>query len=171
MRRARLAALAVAAAIVCAAPPAAAHEVQARVTTATATVVTLTYADGQPFAFEAFEAFEVHGAAGAPLAVGRTDAQGRAVFVAPAAAGELRLRAFSADGHGIERRLPAATEVAPPPLPGAEGSAPPRPQAVPGGVAAADADAGRSSRFLFGFGVLLALFGLIQLFVRRKKAK
>lgn len=128
-----------------AAAQALAHEVHATVAAAPATVVTLTYADGEPFSFEAFE---VHAdASGPPLVVGRTDAQGRAVFLAPAA-GETRLRAFSADGHGVDLRLP-------PPAAGAA--------AAP---AAAD---DRPARILFGLGLLLAVFGLVQLWQRKRR--
>lgn len=123
--------------------PALAHEVHATVAAAPATVVTLTYADGEPFSFEAFE---VHAdASDRPLLVGRTDAQGRAVFLAPTA-GEARLRAFSADGHGVDLRLPPTAAVA----------------AAP---AAADE---RPARIMFGLGLLLAVFGLVQLWQRKR---
>lgn len=123
-----------------------AHEVHHAVETAGAVSVRLTFADGQPFAFEAFEVY----AAGSdrPLAVGRTDAQGRAVFVPPES-GEVRLRAFAADGHGVDLTLN-----------------PPR----GGTAAAAPAAEDRPAKLMFGAGILLALFGLIQLFVRRGKS-
>ncbi|MDX9707377.1 MAG: hypothetical protein RBT86_07340 [Azospira sp.] len=122
--------------------PVGAHEVNATVVAAPATVVTLTYADGEPFSFEAFEVRS--DASGPPLVVGRTDAAGRAVFLAPVV-GEARLRAFSADGHGVDLRLPspATADAAP--------------------VAADE----RPARILFGLGLLLAVFGLVQL--RQKK--
>lgn len=125
--------------------PALAHEVHHAVEAVGAVSVRLTFADGQPFSFEAFEVY----AAGAdkPSAVGRTDAQGRAVFVPPAA-GEVRLRAFSADGHGVDLKLN-----------------PPR----GGTAAAAPAAEDRPAKLMFGAGLLLALFGLIQLFIRKRK--
>jgi nickel transport protein len=126
-------------------PPAFAHEVHHAVGAQNAVSVRLTFADGQPFAFEAFEVY----AAGSdkPHAVGRTDAQGRAVFLPPEA-GEVRLRAFAADGHGVDIRF-----------------APPR-----GGAAApAPAAEDRAAKLMFGAGLLLALFGLIQLFIRKRK--
>jgi nickel transport protein len=125
--------------------PALAHEVRHAVEAAGAVSVRLTFADGQPFAFEAFEVY----AAGSdkPLAVGRTDAQGRAVFLPPEA-GAVRLRAFSADGHGVDLKFD-----------------PPR----GGTAAAAPAAEGRPAKLMFGAGLLLALFGLIQLFVRKRK--
>lgn len=126
-------------------PQAFAHEVLHSVGTANAVSVRLTFADGRPFAFEAFEVY----AAGSdrPHAVGRTDAEGRAVFLPPES-GEVRLRAFAADGHGVDLKFDA-----------------PR-----GGVAAASPAAeDRPAKLMFGAGLLLALFGIFQLFVRRKK--
>ncbi|MBM3392026.1 MAG: ABC transporter permease [Betaproteobacteria bacterium] len=125
--------------------PAFAHEVQHAIAAESAVSVRLTFADGQPFSFEAFEVY----AAGSdkPHAVGRTDAQGRAVFVPPDT-GELRLRAFAADGHGVDIKFD-----------------PPR-----GGEAvAAVVPEDRGAKLMFGAGLLLALFGILQLFVRRKK--
>lgn len=137
---------------------AAAHEVHSTIAADSATVVTLTYADGRPFSFEAFEVFEVleefAGGTATPLAVGRTDARGRAVFMAPPAGGELRLRAFSADGHGVDLRL------TPPAAAGAK-SPPP---------AATNAGDERWSRILFGLGLLLGAFGLIQLFQKKRES-
>lgn len=126
--------------------PAFAHEVHHAIAAQSAVSVRLTFADGQPFSFEAFEVY----AAGSdkPHAVGRTDAQGRAVFVPPEA-GEVRLRAFAADGHGVDIKFD-----------------PPRGREAV--VAASTED--RGAKLLFGAGLLLALFGILQLFVRRKKA-
>ena len=125
--------------------PALAHEVHHAVAAQSAVSVRLTFADGQPFAFEAFEVY----AAGAdkPSAVGRTDAQGRAVFVPPES-GEVRLRAFAADGHGVDVKF-----------------MPPR----AGTAAAVPAAEERPAKLMFGAGLLLALFGLIQLFIRKRK--
>ena len=125
--------------------PAFAHEVHHAVAAQSAVSVRLTFADGQPFAFEAFEVY----AAGSdkPLAVGRTDVQGRAVFVPPET-GEVRLRAFAADGHGVDLKLN-----------------PPR----SGEAVAAAATEDRASKIILGVGILLALFGLVQLVLRRKK--
>jgi len=126
--------------------PALAHEIQHSVGAQNAVCVRLTFADGQPFAFEAFEVY----AAGSetPLQVGRTDAQGRALFMPPQT-GAVRLRAFSADGHGVDLKFD-----------------PPR-----GGEATATAVAApedRNARFMLGAGILLALFGVAQLLLRRK---
>lgn len=130
----------------CLLTPALAHEVHHSLAAGNAVVVRLTFADGQPFAFEAFEVY----AAGSdkPLQVGRTDAQGRVVFLPPGA-GELRLRAFSADGHGVDLKLN-----------------PPRGGEATAMVAAED----RTSKIVLGAGILLALFGLVQLVLHRKKS-
>jgi nickel transport protein len=125
--------------------PALAHEVHHAVESANAVSVRLTFADGQPFSYEAFEVY----AAGAdkPFALGRTDAEGRALFLPPAA-GEVRLRAFAADGHGVDLKFD-----------------PP-----PGGTAAAAPVAeDRPAKLIFGAGLLLALFGLLRLFIRKRK--
>lgn len=126
-------------------PPSYAHEVHHAVAAQSAVSVRLTFADGQPFAFEAFEVY----AAGSdkPHTVGRTDADGRAVFLPPSS-GEVRLRAFAADGHGVDLKFD-----------------PPR----AGETAAPAASEDSSSKLVFGAGLLLALFGLIQLFVKRKE--
>ncbi len=121
-----------------------AHELVSQVSYASAAVVRLQYADGKAFAFEAYEVF----APGhdQPSQVGRTDAQGRAVFLAPSP-GELRLRAFSADGHGVDMRFqPEVT--------------------VPSAASRSSED--RAARVMLGIGVVLALFGVAQLFLRKR---
>lgn len=82
-----------------------AHAVRHEVRVGEAVVVVLHYTDGEPFAFERYELFR--GQAAEPVQSGRTDAQGRLVLLpgAEGAAGGWRLRAFSADGHGIETAL------------------------------------------------------------------
>lgn len=82
-----------------------AHAVRHAVQVGEAVVVVLHYTDGEPFAFERYELFRGQGAE--PVQAGRTDAQGRLVLLpgAGGAAQGWRLRAFSADGHGIETAL------------------------------------------------------------------
>ncbi|CAG0971034.1 hypothetical protein BURK2_01290 [Burkholderiales bacterium] len=134
-------------ALLLALPLARGHEVQHVVETASAVVLRLNYADGRAFAFEAYEVY----AAGAaiPWAVGRSDAQGRVIFLPPAE-GEVRLRAFSADGHGLDLQIE---------LPRANAAA------------ASKEPEGRGAKLMFGAGVLLAVFGLVQLFLRRKRSR
>lgn len=127
-----------------AAPPrVAAHEIQHQVDAAGAVSVQLTYPDGKPFAYESYELFLESGEL--PVQVGKTDAQGRVVFL-PGGAEKWRLRTFSADGHGADFRFlapsPAARAVE---NPGLE----------------------RNSRILFGLSLLLAIFAVYQLFRQR----
>lgn len=124
--------------------PAMAHEVIVETGAGSAMVLRLQYADGQPFAFEAYELYPT--GSEVPAQVGRTDARGRVVFLADAG-GEWRLKAWSADGHGVDRRFSAlgggdAVTVAAPPS--------------------------RTGLVAAGLGSIFGLFGLWQLFVRRK---
>jgi len=77
--------------------PASAHGVRHQIQYANATVISLSYDDGQALAHAVFEAAPM-GAAQAAV-TGLTDAEGRAVIVADVP-GRWRLRAFSNDGHG-----------------------------------------------------------------------
>lgn len=124
-----------------------AHEVHHDVIQVPALVLRLTYADGEPFSYESFEVY----AAGSqrPFALGRTDAEGRAVFLPPAT-GELQLKAYSADGHGVDVRFT-------PPL--LETGANENAKVI---------EDGRAAKLMFGAGILLALFGLAQLLLHRR---
>jgi nickel transport protein len=114
-------------------------------TSVNATVLTLTYADGSPFAHEAYEVFPA--GEGTPVQIGRTDERGRAVFL-PDRPGQWRLEAFSEDGP----RLAVSFEAGP-----GEAQAQTGP---PIDLAAAT---------MIGLGVLFGIFGLHQLFMRRRK--
>lgn len=124
-----------------------AHELQHSVESAGAVVLHLNYADGKPFSFEAYELYA--DGERIPAQVGRTDAQGRVVFL-PGAAKQWRARAFSADGHGVDLRFDAP--------------------AVAGQGAIPATQANRLSLVLFGVSLLLGGFGLYQLFLRRKSS-
>ncbi len=80
--------------------------------------------------------------------MGRTDAAGRVVFL-PDGHSDWRLRAFSDDGHGLDQHF--------------EASAPAQP-----GTAPNDAAPDRTLAVLGG-GLLLALFGLYQLFTKARR--
>ena len=127
-----------------------AHEVQLGVGQAQAAVLRLQYADGQPFAFEAYELY----ARGqeAPVQVGRTSAAGQIVFI-PGPQTDWRLKAWSADGHGVDQAVTVVVSEA--------AGASPSPTAAP---------LPRTAWLLAGGGIVFGLFGLIQLFIRRKKA-
>lgn len=126
------------------------HEVRLEISRQEAAVIRLTYADGQPFAFEAYELY-VPGRE-VPEQVGRTDGQGQIVFL-PGTRTEWRLKTYSADGHGVDQVLRitgAATDGGPSQ---AVGGAPPRALLVAAGL-----------------GVLFGLFGIFQLFLRKKRS-
>lgn len=108
-------------------------------------MIELRYPDGSPFAFEAYE---VHrGEEKAPHQVGRTDAAGRIAFL-PDGPAHWRVRAFSEDGHGLDVRV-ESTEA--------------------GVVEAAGSSAyDRFTRIAVGVAVILGLFGILKLFVKRR---
>jgi nickel transport protein len=127
------------------ATPVWAHEIKVEISKQDAAVVRLTYADGQPFIFEAYELYQP--GKEIPEQVGRTNAQGQIVFL-PGAATEWRVKAYSADGHGIDQKLQVA----------AGGNA----------VAAGRSELSRPLLLLSGLGIVFGIFGLIQLDNRKK---
>lgn len=122
--------------LVTAAAPATGHGIHHQQARAEAVVVTLTYADGNPFAFERYRIREA--GTEAPLQTGRTDARGRIVFL-PDGEGPWSVRAESEDGHGHRLTVEAAStgKEAPAPEPAAR----------------------RPAYGVLGIGILLALFG------------
>lgn len=123
-----------------------AHEVHHTIAATSAVAVAIRYADGSPFAYEKYELY----AEGreTPVQVGNTDAAGRIVFV-PDNHRNWRLKAFSADGHGVDLRFQApAAQTAP---------------------AIVEPNPGRATFALLGLGIILAAFGAYQLFFGRKK--
>lgn len=129
--------------------PASAHEVHHAIESAAAVAVRLSYADGQPLAFEAFEAYPE--GQDQPAQVGRTDGQGRALFL-PGAVKRWRLKAFTADGHGLDIRFEAPVVAT-----------------VQGTAVATEAGPNRASLLLFGLSLLLSGFGGYQLWLRNKR--
>lgn len=120
-----------------------AHEVHTRIEATEAVLITLRYANGQPFAYEKYVLY----AAGqeTPQQVGNTDAQGRIAFV-PGKVEKWRLIATSADGHGVNQEfmVPATVERA-------------ESATLPRGLLAG-----------FGLSLIFGFFGLIQLFMKRR---
>ena len=110
--------------------------------------IALNYADGSPFAYEKYELYPE--GKDVPAQVGNTDAAGRVVFI-PGDARQWRLKAFSADGHGVDLRFAS---------PAAQGNA--------AAVIDADASPSRTALALLGLGLILALFGAYQLFGKRR---
>jgi nickel transport protein len=127
------------------APAAAGHDLQHTVTPGQAVVVQVRYPDGSPFSFEAYEVSRA--GAKVPFQVGRTDAAGRIAFL-PDGPATWRVKAFSEDGHGLDIQL--------------EGAA---------GASVADLDQplyDRFARIAVGVALILGLFGIVKLFVRRR---
>jgi nickel transport protein len=124
-----------------------AHEIHHRVEAAQALVVSLSYANGEPFAYEKYALYPA--GQETPVQVGNTDAAGRVAFV-PGATRKWRLQASSADGHGVNLEFAA---------PDTSGAA---------ATTAATAPA-RWQLAAFGLALLFGVFGLVQLFVRHGK--
>ncbi|MBN9411141.1 MAG: ABC transporter permease [Burkholderiales bacterium] len=147
--------LVVAASALGAVGPAIAHDVQAVVEDGPPRRVTLAYGDGEPFAYEAYE-LRAQGAPAeaSPVQAGRTSETGGVVIdprVSDVVA--LRLRAFSADGHGIDLLLPAVNA---------------RPAAAaPIALTAAPTAGDRLARGAAGVAAIAALYGLW--FARRRR--
>jgi len=76
-----------------------AHDLQHQIDEGTAVSVRLFFGDGSDFAFESYEIYRAGDEI--PFQVGRTDLQGRVVFL-PDRAGTWRIKAFSEDGHGAD---------------------------------------------------------------------
>ena len=106
MSRARVA---LAAALLLAAAPAAAHEVLHEVLRGRAVAVRVSYGDGEPFAYGEAEVFSPADPK-IPWQKGRTDRKGFVAFV-PDVTGTWRVRVADASGHGlvVEVSVDAAT--------------------------------------------------------------
>jgi nickel transport protein len=130
----------------------------------TLTVITLSYGDGKPFAFEQYEVTPQ--GSEIPSQVGRTDALGRAAILpvfgqtlaGQSLAGQsLEIVATTKDGHGARLTLPATDAGSAP------SASPPPPKPT-------FSESPRWMQFATGAGILFGLFGLLQLFTRRKEA-
>lgn len=128
-----------------ASPMAWSHDLQYTVTQGQAVVVRLHYADDTPFSFEGYEIYPEGDKL--PVQVGRTDTQGRIAFL-PDKAGRWRIKAISEDGHGLDFTLStdAAASVASSEKPAYE----------------------RYGRILTGVALILGLFGIINLYLKRR---
>ena len=78
---------------------AAAHDLRHSIEGGEAVTVKLFFADGNEFSFESYEVYRAGDEI--PFQVGRTDLEGRVVFL-PDRAGTWRIKAFSEDGHGAD---------------------------------------------------------------------
>lgn len=126
--------------------PAPAHDLQYAVGSGQAVVIRMFYLDDKPFSFEGYEIYRQ--GEKLPYQVGRSDAQGRIAFL-PDRAATWRIKAVSEDGHGLDFTLATAA--------GARIAATDKPFYE------------RYGRIAAGLAVLLGLFGLLKLYVRRKK--
>jgi nickel transport protein len=125
-----------------------AHDLQRQVDEGAAVVVRLFFADGSDFDFESYEVYRAGDEI--PFQVGRTDLQGRVVFL-PDRPGTWRIKAFSEDGHGADFSFST----------GAKGSV------REGGRPFLE----RHLRLVVGVSVIFGLFGLAGLFTRRGRRK
>jgi nickel transport protein len=126
----------------------AAHDLQHRIQEGAAVTVELFFADlAEDNAFS-FESYEVYRAGEeVPFQVGRTDALGRLAFL-PDTAGTWRVKIFSEDGHGADISLTTGAQ---------------------GGIEGADRPLfERHSRLVVGVSILFGIFGLLNLFARRR---
>lgn len=122
-----------------------AHEVHHHIETTGTVVITLSYANGAPFAYEKYALTPV--GQETPQQVGNTDAKGRIAFV-PGDIVKWHLQASSADGHGVNLEFTAPkTDTAP--------------------AATTDQLAPRWLLAGFGLSLIFGLFGLVQLFARK----
>ncbi len=138
----RFAAVAVVGAFLAAARPVVAHEVAHRIShEGAAVVVTVGFADGASFDYESYEVYRP--GESVPYQVGRTDAHGRVVFL-PDTAGTWRVKAFTADGHGLDTTVDTDASGA----------------VTDAGGSVAD----RFPRLVGGLAILLGAFGLMSLF-------
>jgi len=131
-----------------AARPVLAHDLQHTVTSGQAVVIKLFYVDNTPFSFEGYEIY--HDGEKLPYQVGRTDSRGRIAFL-PDKAATWRVKTISEDGHGLDLKLTTNADAA---LSGSEKPA-----------------FERYSRIVIGVALILGLFGVLNLYVKRKKVK
>lgn len=124
-----------------------AHELRHEVSHAQAVVIRFAYADATPFSFEAYEIYPEGGRL--PAQVGRTDAQGRIAFLPPQA-GRWRVKAWSADGHGLEFTLETEAGTAPTTVD--------RPLSE------------RYGRIVTGVALILGLFSVLNLYLKHRKS-
>lgn len=129
-----------------AAGPALAHDLQYSVGGGQAVVIRMIYLDNTPFSFEGYEIYRDGDKL--PYQVGRTDAQGRIAFL-PDRAATWRVQVRSEDGHGLDFKLAtdAAAQITGTDKPAYE----------------------RYGRVVVGVALLLGLFGVLKLFLKRKQ--
>lgn len=123
-----------------------AHEVRYSITRGVAYILDFYYPDGTKFAFESYEIYKPSNEKSA-YQVGRTDEHGVISFV-PDTVGRWKVRAFSDDGHGTSVEVDITEDSV---------------------VKGRKIDFfERFAKPIFGTGLILILFSIIHLFVRRR---
>ncbi|MCU7892353.1 MAG: hypothetical protein KZQ78_12370 [Candidatus Thiodiazotropha sp. (ex Ustalcina ferruginea)] len=123
------------------------HGIEMSIDQGEASIVTLRFPNNQPFANVSYELFVA--ASKSPYQTGRTDAQGRVVFV-PGSIRQWRIRVFSKDGHGTDTHLEVDADST---------------------SRFSDGETVSPIAYLvLGIGILLSGFGLLLLTVKRGKS-
>ncbi len=123
------------------------HDVHYSVNTHNAYVIDLYYADGTKFAYESYEIYKPAEEKSA-YQVGRTNASGRITFI-PDVPGRWKIKAFTDDGHGVTFDID-----------------------VKEGLTLTEKKVDFFERFakpIFGAGLILIIFSIINIFIRRKE--
>lgn len=126
-----------------------AHDVHYSVEQGNAYIIDIYYADGTKFAYESYEIYGP-GNDKAAYQVGRTNESGRIAFV-PDKPGKWQIKAFSDDGHGTSFEID-----------------------VKEGLALKEKRVDFFERFakpVFGAGLILIIFSVLNIFIRRKESE
>jgi nickel transport protein len=125
-----------------------AHDLQYVVGEGSAVFVRFSLAGEGEFSFESYEIYR--DGENVPFQVGRTDQQGRLVFL-PDRSGKWRIKVFSEDGHGRDFFITTDAQ---------------------GGVERAERPVvSRNLRIAIAVALIFGLFGLVNLFARRRGAR
>ncbi len=124
-----------------------AHDVHYSISQNQAYIVDIYYADGTKFAYESYEIYKPNDTKTA-YQVGRTNASGRIAFV-PDSEGKWLIKAFSDDGHGVSFDVNVEKTLV---------------------LREKRVDFfERFSKPVFGLGIILIIFAVINLFAGKKK--
>lgn len=124
-----------------------AHDIHYSINQGKAYIVQVYYADGTKFSYESYEINEPlqHKTA---FAVGRTDVEGRIAFV-PNKAGKWLIKVFSDDGHGANIELNVDDSMV---------------------MKERELDFfEKYARHAFGLGLIMIIFSVVNIYIRRKK--
>lgn len=123
------------------------HEVNYSINQKNCYVIEVSYGDGTKFSYESYEIYKP-GDEEKPFQVGRTDEGGRICFL-PDREGKWKIKAFTEDGHGVNFSVEIRKGV---------------------NISVKKIDFfERFSKPVFGVGVLLIVFSILNIFLRRKK--